>query len=124
MFHAAGILVQVKQEATGMFAAGKIKGPDLRPAPEVTRFTRLHLRRSEGQCGQLGGRCSHRTASKTSMPTLNEQRNRLHYDCKMNYGCNLFKTFFAYEEHLVILSRIADKKERFPLLRVNSEGFV
>ena len=33
-------------------------------------------RRSEGQCGQLGGRCSNRTASKTSMPTLNEQRNR------------------------------------------------
>ena len=33
----------------------KNKGPDFRPAPEVTRFIRLHLRRSEGQCGQLGG---------------------------------------------------------------------
>jgi len=32
-------------------------------------------RRSEGQRGQLGGRCSHRAASKTSMPTLNEQRD-------------------------------------------------
>jgi hypothetical protein len=42
MFHAAGILVQVKQEATGMFGSiirsGKIRGPDLRPALEVTRF--------------------------------------------------------------------------------------
>lgn len=59
----------------------KNKGPDFRPAPEVTRFIRLHLRRSEGQCGQLGGRCSHRTASKTSMPTLNEQRNLLLQRC-------------------------------------------
>src|SRR3954469_17096454 len=42
----------------------------------VTRFIRLHLRRSEGRRDQLGGRCSSRVASKTSMPTLNEQRNQ------------------------------------------------
>jgi len=30
------------------------------------------------------------------MPTLNEQRNRLHYDFKMHQGCYLFKTFFSF----------------------------
>ena len=112
MFHAAGILVQVKQEATGMFEEGKHKGPDLRPAPEVTRFTRLHIRRSEGQCGQLGGRCSHRTASKTSMPTLNEQRNHLRISKdKMHHKVILFKKnfpravkirFVAYDQQLAL----------------------
>jgi hypothetical protein len=33
-------------------------------------------RRSEGRRDQLGGRCSSRAASKTSLPTLNEQRNQ------------------------------------------------
>lgn len=61
---------------TGNFEFGskKRRAGSLRP-PLVTRFKRPHPRRSEGQCGQLGGRCSYRTASKTPMPTLNEQRN-------------------------------------------------
>ncbi len=57
------------------------------------------LRRSEGQRGQLGGRCSHRTASKTSMPTLNEQRNRLRTSKdKMHQGIKLFKKNFVPRE--------------------------
>jgi len=38
-------------------------------------------RRSEGWRDQLGGRCSSRATSKTSMPTLNEQRNLHPYIC-------------------------------------------
>lgn len=54
---------------------GKNKGPDFRPALVVTRFIRLHPGAQKGSAANLEGRCSHRTASKTSMPTLNEQRN-------------------------------------------------
>jgi hypothetical protein len=61
--------------------AYKHKGPDFRPALVVTRFIRLHRGAQKGSAANLEGRCSHRTASKTSMPTLNEQRNPQRLRC-------------------------------------------
>jgi hypothetical protein len=46
----------------------------LRPAFAVMRFIRLHQGAQKGDATNLG-RCSSRAASKTSLPTLNEQRN-------------------------------------------------
>jgi len=46
----------------------------LRPAFVVTRFIRLHP--GAQKCdGPTWGRCPDRVTSKTSLPTLNEQRN-------------------------------------------------
>lgn len=48
------------------------------------------------------------------MPTLNEQRNRLHNESKMHHGYYLFKTFFANEQKLAIMLLIEDKIEGSP----------
>jgi len=47
----------------------------LRPASHSDEVYTPSLRRSEGRRDQLGGRCPSRAASKTSLPTLNGQRN-------------------------------------------------
>ena len=54
----------------------KQAGPDWRPALMVMRFIRLHPGAQKGG-GPIGGRCSDLATSKTSLPTLNEQRNHL-----------------------------------------------
>ena len=51
------------------------KEPDLHPALSGDEVYTPSPRRSEGWCGQLFARCSNRTTSKTSILTLNEQRN-------------------------------------------------
>jgi hypothetical protein len=53
----------------------KSERPDFRPASHSDEVYTLSLQRSEGRRGQLGGRCPSRAASKTSLPTLNGQRN-------------------------------------------------
>src|SRR6476619_7688808 len=52
-----------------------VKEPDLHPALSGDEVYTPSSRRSEGWRGQLFGRCSNRTTSKTSILTLNEQRN-------------------------------------------------
>ena len=51
------------------------KEPDLHPALSGDEVYTPSPRRSEGWRGQLFARCSNRTTSKTSILTLNEQRN-------------------------------------------------
>jgi hypothetical protein len=53
----------------------KSERPDLRPASLDDEVYTPSSRRSEGRRDQLGDRCPSRAASKTSMPTLNGQRN-------------------------------------------------
>jgi hypothetical protein len=61
--------------SSGLNHLVKIKRPDLRPAFVVTRFIRLHP--GAQKCdGPLGDRCPDRVTSKTSLPTLNEQRKQ------------------------------------------------
>jgi len=76
----------------------KIKRPDLRPASTVTKIIRLHQGAQKGDAANLG-RCPSRTASKSSMPTLNGQRN-----CQINIATDIasdaaaaerFKLFFG-----------------------------
>src|SRR5215469_11349762 len=55
----------------------KNERPDLRPASHSDEVYTPSLRRSEGRRDQLGGRCPSRAASKTSLPTLNGQRNSI-----------------------------------------------
>ena len=54
---------------------GTNKEPDLHPALSGDEVYTPSPRRSEGWRGQLFARCSNRTTSKTSILTLNEQRN-------------------------------------------------
>lgn len=74
--------------------ATQSQGPDLRPALAVTRFIRLHQGAQKGSAANLEGRCSHRTASKTSMPTLNEQRNLFASVYQIHHPRRLFKNYF------------------------------
>jgi hypothetical protein len=55
--------------------AQKSKEPDLHPALAMTRFKRLHRGAQKGGTANYFARCSNRTTSKTSILTLNEQRN-------------------------------------------------
>src|SRR5204863_9302570 len=55
------------------------KEPDLHPALSGDEVYTPSPRRSEGWHGQLFARCSNRTTSKTSILTLNEQRNLFAY---------------------------------------------
>jgi len=59
--------------------SGTDKEPDLHPALSGDEVYTPSPRRSEGWRGQLFARCSNRTTSKTSILTLNEQRNLLPY---------------------------------------------
>ena len=54
---------------------GTDKEPDIHPALSGDEVYTPSPRRSEGWCGQLFARCSNRITSKTSILTLNEQRN-------------------------------------------------
>ena len=60
----------------------------------MTRFIRLHRGAQKGSAANLEGRCSHRTASKTSMPTLNEQRNLFAPVYQIHHLGELFKKYF------------------------------
>jgi hypothetical protein len=77
MFHAPVMLSVFHPpiNANSMKHSKKGEGPDFRPAFRGDEVYTPSPRRSEGRRDQLGGRCSSRAASKTSMPTLNEQRN-------------------------------------------------
>ena len=63
----------------------------MRPAHVVTRFISLHP--GAQKCdGPFGGRCPDRATGKTSLPTLNEQRN-LSFQPKDAGKTNRFKPF-------------------------------
>src|SRR6266699_6999600 len=62
-------------------SVGTDKEPDLHPALSGDEVYTPSPRRSEGWRGQLFARCSNRTTSKTSILTLNEQRNLLRLHC-------------------------------------------
>src|SRR5215813_8998783 len=74
------------------------KEPDLHPALSGDEVYTPSPRRSEGWCGQLFARCSNRTTSKTSILTLNEQRNlhrALHiHRCVRSSFCSKYFFFF------------------------------
>jgi hypothetical protein len=67
----ANLIEDEKDEDDG----GTDKEPDLHPALSGDEVYTPSPRRSEGWYGQLFARCSNRTTSKTSILTLNEQRN-------------------------------------------------
>ena len=68
--------------------------PDFRPASLSDEVYTPSPRRSEGRRDQLGGRCPSRVASKTSLPTLNGQRNSNRSLLSMTiHSCIWFKKF-------------------------------
>src|SRR5271170_419962 len=76
MFHAYESLIVFWPESMSEFGTFlQNERPDLRPASLGDEVYTPSPWRSEGRRDQLGGRCSSRAASKTSLPTLNEQRN-------------------------------------------------
>src|SRR5262252_1521174 len=78
MFHRGEISLSIYRWQC-RFGTGK--EPDLHPALSGDEVYTPSPRRSEGWCGQLFARCSNRTTSKTSILTLNEQRNLLRSTC-------------------------------------------
>src|SRR5258708_24935750 len=77
MFHRLEASVSTEARQRGRIPFGTDKEPDLHPALSGDEVYTPSPRRSEGWRGQLSGRCSNRTTSKTSTLTLNEQRNLL-----------------------------------------------
>ena len=68
-------MVQAMLNSAGEFARQKAEDRDCSRPSLVMRFGRRHPGAQKGGAANYGGRCSNRTTSKTSIPTLNEQRN-------------------------------------------------
>src|SRR5258705_12005295 len=75
------------------------KEPDLHPALSGDEVYTPSPRRSEGWRGQLFARCSNRTTSKTSILTLNEQRNCYSPVYKIQREHEMFKKYFFSSEN-------------------------
>src|SRR5438445_3973062 len=72
------------------------KEPDLHPALSGDEVYTPSPRRSEGWRGQLFARCSNRTTSKTSILTLNEQRNLRSLYYRYTNAASCSKCFFGF----------------------------